>query len=226
MGPLATSLFYKRVIEATPSQRDQDHLPVVIWADPTVPDRSAALLGKGEADPTPWLIRGVRILAALGAELIAVPCNSAQPFLQEAQAFVDVPVMDIIETTVASAIDILGGSGAGRVGVLSTRGAYQSRLYQDRLAAARIEVVEIPARERLRVQTLIDRIKAGHAEPSSGLVVELVAGLKTAGVDIAILGCTELTAIQDLISRDLGVIDSATVLARAAVATLRDAGRS
>ena len=52
MGPLATVDFYRKVIDATPADVDQDHLPVVAWADPTVPDRSAALIGHGP-DPTP-----------------------------------------------------------------------------------------------------------------------------------------------------------------------------
>jgi aspartate racemase len=221
MGPLATALFYQRVIEATPSRRDQDHLPVVIWADPTVPDRSSALLGEGGTDPTPWLVRGAKVLATLGAQLIAVPCNSAQPFLPEAQVAVDVPLMDIVATTVHSAINLVGDCSDARVAVLSTQGLYRGRLYEDRLAAARINVVEIGDSDRFRVQGLISRIKAGHPDPSSGLLDDIVAGLKAARVDTVILGCTELTTICDAMSQHFVVVDSATMLARAAIVALR-----
>ena len=47
MGPAATADFYARLVRATPAERDQDHLPVVVWGDPTVPDRVAALAGTG-----------------------------------------------------------------------------------------------------------------------------------------------------------------------------------
>jgi aspartate racemase len=218
MGPLATALFYQRVIEATPARRDQDHLPLAIWADPTVPDRSAALLGD-VANPTPWLVRGAKILAALGADLIAVPCNSARPFLREAQEAVDVPLIDIVQTTVRSTFDSL--SAPARISVLCTRGAYQTGLYQERLAAFGMDVFEMRARDRFRVQVLINRIKAGHEDPSADLLDGLVAGLQESQVDVVILGCTELTAVRDRLSRHFVVMDSATMLARASVLALR-----
>jgi aspartate racemase len=221
MGPLATSLFYQRVIEATPSRRDQDHLPVVIWADPTVPDRSSVLLGEDGTDPTPWLVRGAKVLATLGAQLIAVPCNSAQPFLPEAQVAVDVPLMDIVATTVQSAINLVGDRSDARVAVLSTQGLYRRRLYQDRLAAARINVVEISDSDRFRVQILISRIKAGQSDPSGELLDDIVTGLEAARVDTVILGCTELTTVCSAMSQQFVVVDSATSLARAAVVALR-----
>ncbi|MGB8942104.1 MAG: hypothetical protein WCD21_17970 [Streptomyces sp.] len=34
-GPMATAHIYRRLIERTPAHRDQEHLPVAIWADPT-----------------------------------------------------------------------------------------------------------------------------------------------------------------------------------------------
>jgi len=47
MGPAATADFYTKLIQSTPATQDQDHLPVIIWADPSMPDRTAALLGNG-----------------------------------------------------------------------------------------------------------------------------------------------------------------------------------
>ena len=38
---------------ATPATSDQTHIPVVIWADPPVPDRTEALLSGGEDSPAP-----------------------------------------------------------------------------------------------------------------------------------------------------------------------------
>ncbi|MGW3832505.1 aspartate/glutamate racemase family protein, partial [Streptomyces microflavus] len=55
MGPLATADFYRRFVERTPADSDQTHLPVVMWADPAVPDRTAALLGEGPS-PVPALV--------------------------------------------------------------------------------------------------------------------------------------------------------------------------
>lgn len=56
MGPAATADFYSKLVALTPGSTDQEHPKVVIWADPTVPDRTLALTEDGP-DPTPWLIR-------------------------------------------------------------------------------------------------------------------------------------------------------------------------
>ncbi|MFI0151462.1 hypothetical protein [Streptomyces lydicus] len=40
-----------RLVERTPAAGDQGHLPVVMWAHPGVPDRTAALLGKMQLTP-------------------------------------------------------------------------------------------------------------------------------------------------------------------------------
>ena len=47
MGPAATADFYTKLVSLTPGRTDQDHPKVVIWADPTVPDRTLALTEQG-----------------------------------------------------------------------------------------------------------------------------------------------------------------------------------
>ena len=44
MGPLASAQFMVRLTLLTPAERDQDHIPAVLWSDPRVPDRNAARL--------------------------------------------------------------------------------------------------------------------------------------------------------------------------------------
>ena len=40
MGPLASAQFMLRLTLLTPAERDQDHIPAVLWSDPRVPDRT------------------------------------------------------------------------------------------------------------------------------------------------------------------------------------------
>src|SRR5215475_13736513 len=98
MGPMATVDFYRRLLPYTNVRTDQEHLPVIIWADPSVPDRSAALTGTG-ADPTAWLVKGARALQSVGATVLAMPCNTAHAFLPAIQAAVTVPLLNMVEET-------------------------------------------------------------------------------------------------------------------------------
>src|SRR5439155_4399654 len=79
MGPAATALFFRRLIEATSAKTDQEHLHVVIDSDPSIPDRTKALL-EGGPSPAPQLIEMARRLQMMGAELIVMPCNTAHVF--------------------------------------------------------------------------------------------------------------------------------------------------
>src|SRR4029453_14388367 len=92
MGPAATAEFLRRLIEATPAGRDQDHLHVLVDNDPSVPDRTAALLGQGP-DPTPYLVTMAMRLSAAGAEFLVMPCNTASAFAPGLAADIPVPLL-------------------------------------------------------------------------------------------------------------------------------------
>lgn len=219
MGPLATAYFYQRVVEQTAGTTDQEHLPVVVWGDPTIPDRSAALIDPSAPDPTPWLLRGLHALHRLGADLIAVPCNSAHPFLAELDTKAQVPILDIVAATVDHATEMLGPGG--RVAVLSTEGTYRAGMYHRMLRAAGLEVVRLTPPTQRRVQLAITEIKAGRPDVARTLGPEVERSLRAAAPDAVIAGCTELTTIRDGFVSQWPVIDSATVLASSAVGQLR-----
>jgi len=100
MGPAATADFYAKLTSRTPAVSDQDRLRVIIWSDPTIPDRSRALTGEGP-DPTPMLRRGAQGLRAAGASVLAVPCNTAHAFLPGIMGGLDVTVVDMIAAVTA-----------------------------------------------------------------------------------------------------------------------------
>src|SRR5271163_2765301 len=76
MGPLASAQFMLRLTLLTPAERDQDHVPAVLWSDPRVPSRTQSTFTAAQ-DPLPWLLRGVAGLRHAGCGAIAIPCNTA-----------------------------------------------------------------------------------------------------------------------------------------------------
>jgi hypothetical protein len=127
MGPLATADLYRKIIVATSAGSDQEHIPVVIWADPRVPDRTEALLNGG-ADPTEWLVRGGQALSTMGADFIVMPCNTAHAFLERVQPEVERPFISMIDAAVDVVVRTLPGVRA--VGLLATSGTLASGVYQ------------------------------------------------------------------------------------------------
>ncbi|WP_415854287.1 aspartate/glutamate racemase family protein [Sinomonas sp. G460-2] len=217
MGPAATADFYAKLVSHTRARRDQDHPRTVIWSDPTIPDRTQAILGLGE-DPTPWMLRGVKHLEEAGATLIAVPCNTAHAFVPALQAKTSAPILHMIEETV----ELLSAQGIRSVGLLATTGTCQMGLYQASAAKGGVEVLVPDQDGQEKVMDAILGIKGGNTTPDiSAALVEATTLLQAKGAEAVIAGCTEipLALSQDMLQ--IPLIDPTGVLA---VAALRQAG--
>ncbi|TNC26442.1 cysteate racemase [Amycolatopsis alkalitolerans] len=195
MGPAATADFYARLIQHTPASRDQEHLRVVIWADPTVPDRVSAVL-EGTDGPYPAMLAGARRLCELGVTVAAMPCNTAHVFLPRLVADTGLPFVDMIEETVGALTR--AGTAPRAVGLLGTRGIVHSRLYQDRLRAAGIRPVEPGPEVQAEVDAAIRAVKRGELATAGDHAVAAVRRLAGGTVDAVVLACTELpVALRD-----------------------------
>ncbi|MEH6740448.1 MAG: aspartate/glutamate racemase family protein, partial [Sulfitobacter sp.] len=80
MGPEATILLQRKVLDAVLARDDSDHIPLVIDMNPRVPSRIAHLLeGTGE-DPGPILAAMAERLQNAGCAALAMPCNTAHHY--------------------------------------------------------------------------------------------------------------------------------------------------
>jgi aspartate racemase len=223
MGPLAGATFMARLTLLTPAERDQDHIPAVLWSDPRVPDRSAARLQGGE-DPLPALLRGIRGLEAAGCGAIAIPCNTAHGWFEGMQAATRLPILHIVEAA-ADELLRLGVTG-GPVGLMATTGTLAMRLYQDRLEARGYEVLVPSADEMTRiVMPAIDAVKANRIADAYAPLAEEAVALAARGARAVVLGCTEIPlGIAAGPALPFPVADTIDALARAAIAWAKPAG--
>ena len=195
MGPAATADFYSKLIAATPAATDQEHLRVMIWADPTVPDRSLAIAGEGQ-DPTPALIAGAQQLADAGVAFYVVACNGAHAFLPRVREVVDLDYLSIIEVTAEHVSSLPHAKSAG---LLATDATLQSYLYQQALSQAGVEPVVPTTEDQRTVMESIYAVKSGrlHNEQRAALA-GVASRMVEAGADLIVEACTEIPlAISD-----------------------------
>ena len=102
MGPEATAHFFSLIIRHTAAAKDQDHVPVLIYNLPQIPERTPAILGRGPS-PVPLLRKGVLTLARAGADFIVIPCVSAHAFLADVRRSSPVPILSLVEEALAGA---------------------------------------------------------------------------------------------------------------------------
>ena len=210
MGPLATQMFYKMLIEHTVAEKDQDHINVLIFGHATMPDRTAAILS-GNLKPVYEKLRAdLETLAAYGCKAIAVPCNTSHYFLDRIEEDISVPIINMIRESAEEAAKTCKGC---RVGILATDGTVKSGLYQRALTERDIIPYTMTERgQELVMYEIYDCVKNGR--PSDPKVwKEIESELIGAGCKKALLACTELSVVRD--ENDLGnfYIDTMEVLA-------------
>ena len=218
MGPEATLDCFARIIKNTPARTDQEHLRVVIDSNPKVPDRTAAITGKGES-PVPIMVAGCRSLQRAGADFIIIPCVSAHFFLDEIQKQIELPILSIFD----SASETIAGEHPQikTVGLMGTTGTISGGLFQKRLEADGIKTIVTDEDHQAKVMAAIYDIKNSQPPRSQAAITsDLVAAaesLISKGARGIVAGCTEIPLA--LKQKDLSVpyFDALTILARAAI---------
>ncbi|MBW2470265.1 MAG: amino acid racemase [Desulfobacterales bacterium] len=224
MGPEATVDCYARIIQNTPAKTDQQHLRVIIDSNPKVPDRTAAITGKGPS-PVPVLVNGCRALQAAGADFIIIPCVSAHFFLAEIRRQVKLPILSIYDA-VADTISS-DHPDMRTVGLMGTTGTISGGLFQKRLVSANVKSIVPDETRQSRVMAAIYDIKnAASPRSRKQITSDLVAvalSLVSDGAQGIIAGCTEIPLALAQQHLSVPYFDALTILARAAII---EAGRT
>ena len=220
MGPLATVDLMAKIIAHTPATRDQDHVPVIAWNVPQVPDRQRALAGEGPS-PLPAMQEGIARLNQAGATCIAIACNTAHHWHDALQAASNAPILHIARITLAV---LQREPVAGPVGLIATHGTLAARLYQDLLEPAGIECL-VPDAEQMDALFVPGcyAIKRGAVDEGGGLLDTLAGTLAARGATRLLLACTEVPVGLERIGSSLLpiCIDPTLALAQACIAHYR-----
>jgi aspartate racemase len=216
MGPAATADFYQKLIAATPAKRDQDHLTVVIVGDPHVPDRTAAIFGRGP-DPTPALAAGAQVLVRAGADFLAMPCITAHHFYPALQRAVPVPILHIVSE--AAAAVQAEQPDIRCLGLLATSGTLHTRLFESQFGPRSLAILPPdPALQEAAVMPAIYAVKTGgDLEAARRRIRQAAEALLVAGAQAIIAGCTEVPLILTPADLPVPLVDPTAILARAAV---------
>lgn len=213
LGPMATVYFLQLVTQMSWAETDQEHMEIFLHSRPRIPDRTGYILGKSKDDPLPMMIEAGKGLAAMGAELIAVPCVTAHYFHAGLEEGIGVPV---INTPVETA-RTLREEGIGRAGIMATDGTVASGLLQKALEAEGVRCVLPDEEGQRKVMSLIyEDIKAGRpADPAK--LEDVAVQLFSRGAEAVLLACTELSLVKRDFPLEPGFLDVLEVLARCAV---------
>ena len=187
MGPAAAAEFLRLLADGAPARNDAEHPRLLMLSDPDIPDRSDGILGTG---PTPLpAIRGALLrLAEWGADVLAVPCNTAHHFINRFREELPVPLVHIVEATVAAARR-RSPEGAW---LLSTSGTRVCGIYPACAEREGYRFIHPSEARQERVQNCLRLVKAGNLPRAAALMRGLAEELWDERDCPIVTACTEL----------------------------------
>ena len=213
LGPMATAHFMELMIEMTKADIDQEHIEMIIYNSPNIPDRTQYILGKSKESPLPYFVSIAKKLKNENAEVIAIPCVTAHYFHNELEQLSGMTIVNAAKETAM----YLKQRGYQKVGIMATDATVKKGILSQELQKVGIESISPEEKEQEMVMELIyGNVKSGKTiqEHSFKHISEM---LFANGAEVILLGCTELSIIKKQKEIGSGFLDVLEVLAKTCV---------
>jgi aspartate racemase len=219
MGPVASAEFV-RTIYSYHQGTEQGAPVVMLYSDPTVPDRTEALLRRSDELLLERLVGSLTHLCELGATQIVICCVTSHYLLPRLPPRLRSKITSLLDTIFAGVLRT-----EKRHLLMCTQGTRQSRLFEShpQWEAARDRVVLARPDDQQQIHELIYRLKRN--EEIDELLPLAEALLTKYQVDSFIVGCTELHLVTRRLAQagdraQYGYIDPLTMIAESLAQTL------
>ena len=215
MGPAATIDLYKKIVENTPAEKDQEHIHVIIDSYPQIEDRTEYILYGGK-NPAPRLIESAKRLESAGADALIMPCNTAHYFAKDIEKEVNIPLIHIVKCSAEAVKN--NYPKTKKIGLIATTGTIKAGVYGNILKEYGFETITLPEKIENNIMDCIYKgVKAGKTEEYSILFQQCIDEIADLGADLLIAGCTEIPLLMPYVKTKLPAIDATYELACAAV---------
>lgn len=192
MGPYATVDFYKRLVDAFPTEKDWQKPRILIDSYSTIPSRVRAVLYHEKEDEViEGISESVSNLIRFGATKIIIACNTAHIFLQEVVRRIPESQGIIINIIEAAARNV-AKRGYKQVHLLASEGTIQTGIYETVFSRMNIEVINSTREQLIRIRKLIEDVKQNKVSDES---LQEFQTMINQSEGVKLLGCTELPVL-------------------------------
>lgn len=207
VGPLATAYFMDMLVRMTDADTDQQHPEIIIHSAPSIPDRTAYILGKSDESPLDKVVSIAKGLEAQGVSHIATPCITLHYFHDEISRTLGIPLINAVTVT----DEYLCENGIHTAGIMATDGSVKGGVF-DRFFQKTKCVYPSSQMQALVMDIIYGCVKSGKAVDMEKF--DAVAGeLREKGAQCIVLGCTELSVVKRDYNIGAGFIDAMEALA-------------
>lgn len=215
LGPETTSEFYLDVIFSCHAKDTSQRPHVLIGSVPLPYQIEEDLITKNEGSEryVPFLISEAQRLEKAGADFIVMPCNSLHVFIEDIRSAVQIPVLSIVEETVA----FMKNNSFMKVGIVSTSATIENKLYETAFEKEGISYVTPDALQQAKMGKFIHNLVMGQRKNTDrDELIEIIANFEDKQVDCVALACTDLQLLIPT-HPNLKIFDTMKILADATV---------
>lgn len=217
MGPEATIYLFQQIVRSTRVEGDNDHIPVIIYSNPRIPDRTEAILNDGPS-PLPLLLEGAAFLEKADVAFILIPCVTAHYFCSEITKAIKTPILHLVEECAAYVETRM--PAVHTLGLISTSGTRQTGLFQQFFDKIGRKIIYPDEAFQAQFKEAIygpEGVKCGFKEKPGKLLRRIADHLGQKGAAAVIAGCSEVPLALRQEDIPLPYIDPLRILARVAV---------
>lgn len=187
MGVLASSEFVQTIYDYNTHENEQECPPVILYSDPTFPDRTNALLSNSDGRLVDLLARRLEQFYELGADKVVLCCVTLHYLLPRMPANLKRGLISLVDVALSNAAE-----SRRRQLLLCSTGAREARLFQshERWGQAADYIVWPDAEDQAFIHTLLYQYKIMNGQQP--FLPHLKRLLDKYRVDSFIAGCSEL----------------------------------
>jgi aspartate racemase len=197
MGPLASAEFVKTIYDFNIGAVEQEAPVCILYSDPTIPDRTEAILNGTEELLLEHLVHALDALYRLGADKIVIACITIHHLLPK----VPLPLRRVVISLIDLIVDEVLATDE-RYLLLCTKGSRQAGIFQnnDRWDLIKSQVVFTSEADQYLIHELIQKkLKTNEADDSVlSCFDDLVQRYRMRSF---IAGCTEIHLLVKLLMK-------------------------
>lgn len=221
VGPESTIPYYRGIVNGVKDRVGKPYLPPL-----TIESLSCfeviRMSSEGDTDGlTVYLLSGIRNLAAAGAEVGALACNTGHLVFDELQKVSPIPLVSIVEATCAEAVR----RGYRKVGLMGTSATMEADFFKAPFRKAGIEVVTPTAEERAYIaDRILNELEMGIvSDQTAAHILKIMERMaKEQQIEAVVLGCTELPLLFEGRTTPVPLLDTMQIHINALINTVME----
>ncbi len=213
MGPLATTIFYEKIINNTLANKDQEHINTLISSNTSIVDRTDLILNNKDKNILLNSIKeDLKLFEMANVSRIAIPCNTFHYFYDDVQKLTPIKIINMIEETMKK----ISQNKGKNIVVLGTKGTIDGKVYNKYSEKYNLNIIGLDKSVKHSLMEIIYNIKSTNSRDSKEFN-NIIRDYKNQNIDFIVIACTELSCV--VLDEDLKpyVIDSLDVLAKESV---------